>query len=87
VELGLSDGQVQVLIDDDGQGIAGRTPAAHHYGMAIMRERALSLDGTLSCESGPGGGTRVLIRFRPRPGPAQMPPAMATPPSIQETLH
>lgn len=87
VELGLSDGQVQVLIDDDGQGIAGRTPATHHYGMAIMRERALSLDGTLSCASSPGGGTRVLIRFRPRPGPAQMPPAMAQPSSIQETLH
>jgi two-component system nitrate/nitrite sensor histidine kinase NarX len=87
VGLELHDGQVEVLIEDDGQGIAGRTAAAHHYGMTIMRERALSLDGALTCECGPGGGTRIRVQFSPRQPAARFPAEMAPAHSHQETRH
>ena len=87
VGLELRDGQVEVLIEDDGQGIAGRTAAAHHYGMTIMRERALSLDGALTCECGPGGGTRIRVQFSPRQTAARFPAEMAPAHSPQETRH
>jgi len=76
-----------VLIEDDGQGIAGRTAAAHHYGMTIMRERALSLDGALTCECGPEGGTRIRVQFPPRQTAARLPADMALAHSPQETRH
>jgi two-component system nitrate/nitrite sensor histidine kinase NarX len=88
VKLGLCEGRVRVAIEDDGQGIQGRGGATHHYGMAIMRERALSLDGALSIDSGTGGGTRIEVCFQPRPsGIAPAPPEAIPVPGYQETLH
>ena len=40
VALDMRDDEVQVLIEDDGQGIQGGNGAAHHYGLTIMRERS-----------------------------------------------
>jgi two-component system nitrate/nitrite sensor histidine kinase NarX len=87
VDLELCGGQVRLIIEDDGQGMAGHPAAAHHYGMTIMRERALSLDGALVVDSSPGGGTRILVAFQPRPGAAPRPVEIAPAPSPQETLH
>jgi two-component system nitrate/nitrite sensor histidine kinase NarX len=85
VSLDLHDGQVRIEIEDDGLGIAGRAAAAHRYGMAIMRERALSLAGALAVESSPAGGTRIRVHFQPRPAV----PGNATVPAprLRETLH
>jgi two-component system, NarL family, nitrate/nitrite sensor histidine kinase NarX len=87
VSLALRGGQVQVLIEDDGQGIARQTAPAHHYGMTIMRERALSLAGALTCASSPGGGTRIQVRFPPRQTAASAPADPARPRHLEELVH
>lgn len=66
------DGLVSVEITDDGRGFNPDQIPANHYGLAIMRDRAHSLDGLLEIESRPGLGTRVKLRFsaekyRPHP--------------------
>ena len=54
-----------LLIEDDGLGMTPVTSAARgeHVGIAIMRERADRLAGTLQIESDAGEGTRVNLTF------------------------
>lgn len=54
-----------LLIEDDGLGISPATPAqrGEQLGMAIMRERAERLAGTLQIESETGEGTRISLSF------------------------
>lgn len=59
------DDTVVVEIEDDGVGLPAQPERRHHYGMAILRERAALLGGRLTLEGAPGGGTRVSVRFRP----------------------
>ena len=59
------DGMISVSIEDDGIGLVQQTPEAHHYGMAIMLERASTLNGTLQAQTRAVGGTRVTLRFSP----------------------
>jgi len=66
ISLAAHGSQVEVGVCDDGRGYAPPKDRARHYGMTIMRERTLSLDGELRLESQPGGGTRVQLSFRPR---------------------
>ncbi len=59
-------GSCELTIEDDGVGI-GETGAAEggdsgHCGIAIMRERSSQLDGELTVERAPEGGTRVRLR-------------------------
>ena len=61
---GTPEGQVEVVIDDDGEGIV-KSADVHHYGMTIMEERARTLAGSVRFEARPQGGTRVTLRFRP----------------------
>jgi two-component system nitrate/nitrite sensor histidine kinase NarX len=68
VRLRLDDGAVEVEVRDDGRGYAPPTDHARHYGLTIMRERTLSLDGELAVVSPTGGGTRMRLRFRHRSG-------------------
>jgi two-component system nitrate/nitrite sensor histidine kinase NarX len=61
-------GQVSVTVEDDGSGlnVADAQRARHggsHYGLAIMRERAARLGGTLHVGPRPGGGTMVRLLF------------------------
>ena len=59
--------QVWVCIDDDGTGLPSEFDAQrHHFGMAIMRERAHLLHGDLRVSASPRGGTRVELQFPPR---------------------
>ncbi|MEW5967218.1 MAG: histidine kinase [Pseudomonadota bacterium] len=66
-----ADGSVAATVTDDGIGIHGAA-GTHHYGMAIMEERARHLGGTLAAENLPTLGTRVTLHFVPGPthGPA-----------------
>ncbi len=59
------DGSVRLGIDDDGVGIQ-KTAAMHHYGMAIMHERARALHGILQYLPRTGGGTCVQLDFTPK---------------------
>jgi len=58
------EGVARLLVEDNGKGIA-KAADLHHYGMAIMEERAHSLHGHLSFEERPQGGTRVALEFTP----------------------
>jgi len=57
--------EVVVQIDDDGIGIPEQAERRHHYGVAIMSERAHSLNGRLTLSQRPGGGTRAELVFTP----------------------
>jgi two-component system nitrate/nitrite sensor histidine kinase NarX len=82
VRLAYRDGRVTVTVEDDGVGLGGAQPAAraHHYGLAIMQERARALGGELEVaprRDGDGRGTRVALRFvaarrRQRPAAATL---------------
>ena len=58
-------GHVTVTIDDNGQGLPDKAERRHHYGLAIMNERAASLHGSIAMMPRQGCGTRVELRFTP----------------------
>lgn len=58
-------GTINVEIEDDGIGIRPEEQRTGHYGLIILRERANSLNGSISIGLRPGGGTRVHLRFPP----------------------
>lgn len=59
-------GDVEMVLEDDGVGMAQPVGRRHHYGLSIMRERAESLSGQLDFDSGPQrSGTRVTLHFTP----------------------
>ncbi|MBE0620538.1 MAG: type IV pili methyl-accepting chemotaxis transducer N-terminal domain-containing protein [Burkholderiales bacterium] len=66
VRLAIEQGRVQVTVDDDGVGIRDAESPTHHYGLAIMRDRAATLDGMLKVVRRAEGGTRVELEFAPR---------------------
>lgn len=65
-------GRIEIRIEDDGVGTGApsseQAPAATHYGLAIMRERAERLGGLLSVGPRPGGGTMVRCSLPLPPG-------------------
>lgn len=61
-----SSGEVMVTIDDDGKGCTFDETKPHHYGLAIMTERAYCLGGTIEVLPRRRGGTRVRLLFRPK---------------------
>jgi two-component system nitrate/nitrite sensor histidine kinase NarX len=65
VRLAIEQGRVRIIVDDDGVGIQDAEPPPHHYGLAIMRDRAATLGGTLRISRRPQGGTRVELDFLP----------------------
>jgi len=66
VKLAIENGEVRVTVEDDGIGITQAEPPTHHYGLAIMKDRAATLGGTLRISRRPEGGTRVEMNFSPR---------------------
>jgi len=61
-----STGDVIVMVDDNGVGSAFDETKPHHYGLAIMTERAHCLGGTIEITPRRLGGTRVRLLFRPK---------------------
>jgi two-component system nitrate/nitrite sensor histidine kinase NarX len=59
-------GDVIVTIDDDGIGCTFNENKPHHYGLAIMTERAYCLGGKIDILPRRKGGTRVRLLFRPK---------------------
>jgi signal transduction histidine kinase len=56
VSASVEEGRLQLVIEDDGRGLAD---ARSGYGLDGMRERARMIGGTLDLEVPSGGGTRV----------------------------
>ncbi len=64
--LQQQDSRIFAEIQDDGAGFDPQGPKRSEYprfGLAIMRERAESIDGRFEVTSEPGGGTRVRIEI------------------------
>ncbi|MES2552388.1 MAG: histidine kinase [Pseudomonadota bacterium] len=61
-----SNGEVMVMIDDDGVGVVDSVKDGQHYGVAMIKERANSLGGGLDVMPRRSGGTRVRLVFRPK---------------------
>lgn len=57
--------EVELVIEDDGQGLSPLASEVQRHGMTIMRERAHSIGGTLTVGPRQPRGTRVRLRFRP----------------------
>lgn len=56
-------GVVTITIEDNGEGIAPTPSKQNHYGLIIMRERALSLNGECEIIPRAQGGTKVQVTF------------------------
>jgi signal transduction histidine kinase len=51
-----------LCISDDGIGFdIGEAPSGDHFGLAIMKQRAQSVGGTLTIRSAPGKGTQIFL--------------------------
>ncbi len=71
VSVGGSDEGLVMTISDNGRGFdpsAVRGPS--HQGLANMRGRTRALGGAIEIDSGPGAGTRIIVRLPPRDAPA-----------------
>lgn len=68
VTLDLEDGQYIVNVADDGVGLHSGPAVGigKSFGLTIMRERAARLNGKLSIESRPAGGTIIRLTFPAR---------------------
>lgn len=56
-------GEVMISINDNGIGMPEEKLQTHHYGLAIMRERAQGLNGNLLISPFEPGGTSVTLTF------------------------
>lgn len=68
VRLRQAGDEVELVVEDDGRGFMTSAAAQPRHGIAIMRERAASIGGTLNIESRSPRGTRLCLRFRPAQG-------------------
>lgn len=75
VTLDLHEGNYIANVADDGVGLQGGSAAnvGKSFGLTIMRERAAKLNGKLTIESRPAGGTLVRLTF-----PARQPESGST---------
>jgi two-component system nitrate/nitrite sensor histidine kinase NarX len=60
-----AEGRMRLAVEDDGVGLGNTAARTHHYGMAIMEERARGLGGALQILNRPQGGTQLEVRFVP----------------------
>jgi signal transduction histidine kinase len=61
VSLHCQPGEVVLRVSDDGLGFDPENVSPEHLGLGIMRERAEAISATLTIESQPGHGTRVVV--------------------------
>ena len=72
IEVFRENGELCCLVQDDGSGFDVRAVRTSHrhpgLGLIGIQERANAIGGTLSIDSAPGRGTKLLIRLPPRAG-------------------
>jgi signal transduction histidine kinase len=59
------EGELKLMVRDDGLGFDIMDKGIQHLGLTIMRERAALIGATLSVESLPGKGTTVILTWQP----------------------
>ncbi len=63
VRVERASGVVTVSVSDDGHGFdPAQAQSPGHYGLGILRERAVAIGGSVVIESRPGGGCEVVLR-------------------------
>jgi two-component system nitrate/nitrite sensor histidine kinase NarX len=60
-----NDDRVTIVVEDDGIGLSDEAERKHHYGLAIMKERASGLGGNIQFSRRDVGGTRMALTFTP----------------------
>jgi signal transduction histidine kinase len=63
VHFGAQADRATLVVRDDGQGFDRALVTPEHLGLAIMRERAESIDAVLEVQSRPGAGTQMTIQW------------------------
>ena len=58
------EGEVFVVIKDNGDGFDSSRSKMNHYGMSIMQERAARLNGDLTIEAVQGEGCTVILKYK-----------------------
>jgi two-component system NarL family sensor kinase len=61
IELSITPEQVQLIVEDDGQGFDPTQVPPGHFGLIGLNERVKLLGGNLRLESSPDAGTRVEV--------------------------
>jgi len=62
IRLAAGAREVQLAIQDDGRGMAAKTPGGRGLGLIGMRARARSAGGDVEVKSPPGGGVLIEVR-------------------------
>lgn len=63
VVLTLLPEQLEIRVSDDGKGLSSEFPEGRRFGILGIKERVHALDGDVSTESGPDGGTLIVARL------------------------
>ena len=64
VHLEYVNEMLQIVVSDDGRGFdPNLSKSDHHLGLAVMHARTERVGGTLSIETAPGAGTRVIANI------------------------
>jgi ligand-binding sensor domain-containing protein/signal transduction histidine kinase len=63
MEVNCQVGQIQIRIQDNGQGFDTRNVQAGHFGLGIMKERAASIGAVMEVNSEIGKGTEVYLSW------------------------
>jgi signal transduction histidine kinase len=74
IDLHETQASLTLTIQDDGIGFDPLEDRRAHFGIAIMRERALAIGGELFLDSMPGKGARVSVTLRKDPIQTKRPP-------------
>lgn len=61
VDVIADEGSLRMTVTDNGGGFASDAPGPSSYGLSSMRQRAELIGGSLSVESRPRDGTRVMV--------------------------
>jgi signal transduction histidine kinase len=63
VRLGCHNGELAIVIEDNGKGLPGTEAGPGHDGLANIRNRVEGLGGRFALETEPGKGTRVRMNL------------------------
>ena len=60
VDLAVKDGRLEIIVTDDGTGLADSTPG---FGLRSLQDRVAALDGTITLQPAPSRGTTLRAEF------------------------